>query len=231
LHRAKLGRCIDAQGRHPRHWGPRVGGARTQRPSAAPRRRVVRIALRDKPGYVSNMKWWDWLGTLPQGQATFLGSFVGLFALLVAALVNAHLNRRRDDRLRAEERRSVGTALRAELAGFKDTLVENSETLSHAQEDHGAFFLLPELARSIRIWPHMIPKLGIFDQETIGRVTDAYLVMEQYGERLLLLGGRLVDPTGAAVGRRATTETAKPEPVGDADSLPCRQGSRERCRR
>jgi hypothetical protein len=45
------------------------------------------------------MKWWDWLGTLPQGQATFLGSFVGLFALLVAALVNAHLNRRRDDRL------------------------------------------------------------------------------------------------------------------------------------
>jgi hypothetical protein len=168
--------------------------------------RVVRIALRDKPGYVSNMKWWDWLGTLPQGQATFLGSFVGLFALLVAALVNAHLNRRRDDRLRAEERRSVGTALRAELAGFKDTLVENSETLSHAQEDHGAFFLLPELARSIRIWPHMIPKLGLFDQETIGRVTDAYLAMEQYGERLLLLGGRLVDPTGAAVGRRATTD-------------------------
>jgi hypothetical protein len=88
---------------------------------------------------------------------------------------NAHLNRRRDDRLRAEERRSVGTALRAELAGFKDTLVENSERLSHAQEDHGAFFLLPELARSIRIWPHMIPKLGLFDHETIGRVTDAYL--------------------------------------------------------
>jgi hypothetical protein len=52
------------------------------------------------------MKWWDWLGTLPQGQATFLGSFVGLFG--VTALVNAHLNRRRDDRLRAEERRSVG---------------------------------------------------------------------------------------------------------------------------
>jgi hypothetical protein len=91
-------------------------------------------------GYISNMKWWDWLGTLPQGQATFLGSFVGLAALLVAALVNAHLNRRRDDRVRAEERRSVGTALRADLAGFKDTLVENSETLSHAQEDHEAFF-------------------------------------------------------------------------------------------
>jgi hypothetical protein len=49
----------------------------------------------------------------------------------------------------------------------------------------------------------MIPKL---DQETIGRVTYAYLAMEQYGERLLLLGGRLVDPTGAAVGRRATTD-------------------------
>jgi hypothetical protein len=111
-----------------------------------------RVAPRDKPGYISNMKWWDWLGTLSQGQATFLGSlvgaFVGLLALLLGALFNAHLNRKRDDRLRAEERRSVGAALRAELAAFKDTLVENSETLSRAQENPGAF-LVPDLARSI----------------------------------------------------------------------------------
>jgi len=162
------------------------------------------------------MKWWDWLGTLSQGQATFLGSlvgaFVGLLALLLGALFNAHLNRKRDDRLRAEERRSVATALRAELAGFKDSLVENSERLSHAQEHPGAF-LVPDLARAIRIWPHMIPKLGLCDQVTIGSVTDAYLAVQNHGERLLLLGGRLVDPERPAlVGwqrqleRRATTD-------------------------
>src|SRR5262249_60880753 len=115
-------------------------------------------------GYISNITtWWDWLGTLSQGQATFLGSlvgaFVGLLALLLGALFNAHLNRKRDDRLRAEERRSAAVALRAELAGCRHSLVENSERLSHAQEHPGAF-LVPDLARAIRIWPHMIPKLG-----------------------------------------------------------------------
>jgi hypothetical protein len=132
--------------------------------------------------------------------------------LLLGALFNARLNRKRDDQLRAEERRSVATAVRAELAGFKDGLLENSEKLSQVPEHPGAF-LLPDLVRSIRIWPHMIPKLGLFDQATVQRVTDAYLAVEQYGERLLLLGGHLVDPERAAVGsvtrqmeRRATTD-------------------------
>jgi hypothetical protein len=61
------------------------------------------VAPRDEPGYISNMKWWDWLGTLSQGQAAFLGSLVGalvgLFALLLGALFNARQNRKRDDRL------------------------------------------------------------------------------------------------------------------------------------
>jgi hypothetical protein len=149
------------------------------------------------------MKWWDWLGTLSQGQAAFLGSLVGalvgLLALLLGALFNARQNRKRDDRLRAEERRSVATALRAELAGIKNTLIENSEKLSHAQEHPGGF-LVPDLGRSIRIWPHMIPKLGLFEQAAIESVTDAYLAVEQHGERLILLGGRLVDPERAAPG-------------------------------
>jgi hypothetical protein len=47
---------------------------------------------------------------------------------------------------------------------------------------------MPDLARSIQIWPHMIPKLGLFDQATIERVTTAYLAVEQHSEGLLLLG-------------------------------------------
>jgi hypothetical protein len=60
---------------------------------------------------------WDWLSHLSQGQASFLGSLtgaaIGLIALLLGALFNAHLNRRRDDRLRREDQRAVATALRA----------------------------------------------------------------------------------------------------------------------
>jgi hypothetical protein len=72
---------------------------------------------------------------------------------------------------------------------------------------------MPDLARSIQIWPHMIPKLGLFDQATIERVTTAYLAVEQHSEGLLLLGIRLVDPERAVVGdlqrrleRRAITD-------------------------
>src|SRR4029453_9643961 len=113
------------------------------------------------------MRWWDWLGTLSQGQAQFLGSvvgaLVGLLALLLGALFNARLNRKRDDRLRAEERRSVATALRAELAGCRDALLRNSEQLKEAHDTRP--FLMVDLAHSVQIWPHMIPKLGMFVEE------------------------------------------------------------------
>jgi len=151
------------------------------------------ILAAGEPGYISNMTtWWDWLGTLSQGQATFLGSlvgaFVGLLALLLGALFNAHLNRKRDDRLRAEERRSAAVALRAELAGCRHSLLKNSE-----EAGKGGFssFTMPDFAHSLRIMPQMIPKLGLFDQETIERVAEAYRVMERHGEGLFLLGGRL----------------------------------------
>jgi hypothetical protein len=134
------------------------------------------------------MKWWDWLGTLSQGQATFLGWFAGLLALLVGALFNAHLNRKRDDRLRAEERRSAAIALRAELAGYRHILLRNSE---EARKGGFSSFTVPDFAHSIRIMPQMIPKLGLFDQETVERVAEAHRVIERHGEGLFLLGGRL----------------------------------------
>jgi hypothetical protein len=76
---------------------------------------------------------WDWLSHLSQGQASFLGSLtgaaIGLIALLLGALFNAHLNRRRDDRLRREDQRAVATALRAELEGLSRIFNDNAEDL------------------------------------------------------------------------------------------------------
>jgi hypothetical protein len=61
---------------------------------------------------------WQWLHDTSPGQATFLGSVFGFLALLCGAWVNAGFNRRRDDRLRSEDRSAVAVALRAELAGW-----------------------------------------------------------------------------------------------------------------
>jgi hypothetical protein len=148
---------------------------------------------------------WQWLHDTSPGQATFLGSVFGFFALLGGALFNAWLNRRRDNWLRREEQRAVATALRAELAGCRKILLYNAETLKKPgylnPDDH---LTTPDVVHAVRIMPHMIPKLGLLDQETIEKVTNAYLALEEHGERLLMLGGRLVDPErGSPAARKA----------------------------
>jgi hypothetical protein len=83
-------------------------------------------------------------------------------------------------------------ALKAELRMLKDGLLTAAESLKDPQGG----FLAPDLALSVRIMPHMLPKLGLLDTATIQSVIDAYLVLDQYRVRLLLLGGRLAPNFG-----------------------------------
>jgi hypothetical protein len=127
--------------------------------------------------------WWQWLRDLSPGQATFLGWPIGFATLVGGALLNAHFNRRRDDRLRREEQRSVAIALRAELAGIHRTADAITETtFKPGQRVHVA-----DLGHSIQIMPHMIPKLGLLDQETIESVINVYILLKEYRECLLFL--------------------------------------------
>jgi hypothetical protein len=136
------------------------------------------------------LSFWQWLHDTSPGQATFLGSVFGFFALLGGALFNAWLNRRRDNWLRREEQRAVATALRAELAGCRSALLTNMQELKKG----GPLAVTPDLAHSVRIMPHMIPKLGLLDEETIGKVANAYLAIDEHGDMMLLFGGRPFDP-------------------------------------
>jgi hypothetical protein len=76
---------------------------------------------------------WVWLEGLSGGAANFVGSMtgslVGLLAILAGACVNAHLNRRRDDKLRDDERRSIVAALKAELDGLNEIVLSNASSL------------------------------------------------------------------------------------------------------
>ena len=143
------------------------------------------------------LSFWQWLQTASQGQASFvgtlMGSFFGLVALLLGALFNAWLNRRRDDRLRREDQRTVAAALRAELEGLHRSLKENAETLSqedYVKADQDQQINVPDLAQSIRIMPKVVSKLGLLGGKTIGAVITAYGVVEAYSAKVLLLGGR-----------------------------------------
>lgn len=136
---------------------------------------------------------WTWIGTLPQGSATFLGtlmgSSLGLIAILIGAFVNAALNRRRDDRLRDHERLALASALYAELVGSQRALRESGESLVSRPVEAGEGFLVP--APAIKLFPEMIPKMGLFDAETIRKVMEAYVLLEQYVGDLVLAGGQL----------------------------------------
>jgi len=140
---------------------------------------------------------WQWLQTASQGQASFLGtlagSSIGLVALLLGALFNAHLNRKRDDRLRREEQRAVATALRTELAGCRRALLTNIQELEKEDSTPGGLVEMPVLAHLVWIMPRMIKKLGLLDEETIDKVANAYLAIEEHSDRILLFAG-LIDP-------------------------------------
>jgi hypothetical protein len=55
--------------------------------------------------------------------------------------------------------------------------------------------LVPDIAQSIRIMPKVTDKLGLLDVETIVAVIDAYIVIEQFCERLIINGGVLFKGT------------------------------------
>jgi hypothetical protein len=135
---------------------------------------------------------WDWLAKLPPGSASFVGtlagSMFGLIALLLGALFNAHLNRRRDDRLRAEDRVALACTLYAELVLIHRTLVENAQHLTDKPPDPDGGFTVPQ--PSIKFFPEMLSKMGLLHPDTIGKVMAAYILTEQYLQQLILLGGR-----------------------------------------
>lgn len=89
--------------------------------------------------------------------------------------------------MREGETRATAAAQRAELNGLVTALEHNADSLSTA--DSG--FLVPDLAQSIHVFPQMLPKIGQLDATTIQELIDAYIVIEQYAETLVLLGGQL----------------------------------------
>jgi hypothetical protein len=139
---------------------------------------------------------WNSLATLPQGSASFIGtlagSTLGLIALLLGALFNAHLNRKRDDRLREQDRQSVAAALHAELSSIEHALLENAKRLTEKPPEEGSGFLVPDVLHSSVLFKDMLPKIGLLDSATTRKVIDSYILLSQYFEGLILVGGVFV---------------------------------------
>jgi hypothetical protein len=131
---------------------------------------------------------WAWLQGLSGGAAAFVGaatgSAIGLIALVIGALFNAHLNRKRDDRLRSDDARSVASALFAELGSIREALLHNVKNL----EDTTSGYAGPDIAHMVHIFPEVVSKLGVLDGTTIRNVVEAYAVIEQHMQMCMMLG-------------------------------------------
>jgi hypothetical protein len=143
---------------------------------------------------------WDWLAALPPSGASFVGtvtgSCLGLIALLLGALFNARQNRKRDDALRKVDRIVLAKSIYAELRGVHRTLVENAQKLITDPPAVGEGFSVPDLQHSVQVFSHMLPKIGLLPMDVIQKVMDAYVLVQQYLDGIIYLGGTKQDMTG-----------------------------------
>jgi hypothetical protein len=141
-----------------------------------------------------------WLAEQPPSVATFLGtltgSLFGLLAILAGALFNAHLNRNRDDRLRNEEARALRTALVGELTGIRDAFkVMSQRAVNNEPAIAGDGILVPDFAAGERVMPLLLPRFGLLSSDQVRQVIDAYVTIDQFHDKLMLLAhGELRPP-------------------------------------
>lgn len=142
---------------------------------------------------------WAWIeglkGGAPQFLGSLMGSLFGLMSIVAGAVFNAHLNRRRDDRLRREEARSVIAAIRAELSSIENGFSKKAKLL---ETDKQSDFFVRDISQAVRLVPELRKQLGLLGEEVVGTVMNAVLLIDEYAERLLFLKGQVTDklPSG-----------------------------------
>jgi hypothetical protein len=136
----------------------------------------------------------EWIKSLSPVEAAFMGSVIGssvtFLVGILAAFLNASLNRRRDDRLRRNEMKTIVAGLRAELEVLRTTLLHHLEQLEDLSQKGTIInnFMVPDPASAVRIFPELTGKLGLLNEATISVVMRAFISIEEYVNRLILGG-------------------------------------------
>lgn len=126
---------------------------------------------------------WNWISH--QGSATAFGAVVtfvfGLTAVLIGALFNAHLNRRRDDRLRNEELKSVAAALYGEILLLREEIARMSKIVAKTYFQEGLYprprlkfdqnLLERNTLEDPILYPALASKLGVLPADLVLAVT------------------------------------------------------------
>lgn len=83
----------------------------------------------------------------------------------------------------------VAVALHTELSSIEHTLLENANRLTEKPPEEGSGFLVPDVMHSSLVFKDMLSKVGLLDPATTRKVIDSYILLGQYFEGLILVGG------------------------------------------
>ena len=83
----------------------------------------------------------------------------------------------------------VAVALHTELSSIEHTLLENAKRLTEKPPEEGSGFLVPDVMHSSLVFKDMLSKVGLLDPATTRKVMNSYILLGQYFEGLILVGG------------------------------------------
>ena len=83
----------------------------------------------------------------------------------------------------------VAVALHTELSSIEHTLLENANRLTEKPPEEGSGFLVPDVMHSSLVLKDMLSKVGLLDPATTRKVINSYILLGQYFEGLILVGG------------------------------------------
>ncbi|TAX91559.1 hypothetical protein ELH97_06305 [Rhizobium leguminosarum] len=132
----------------------------------------------------------NWLATTIG--STLFGAVVtftfGLIALVIGALINACLNRRRDDRLRAEEAKAVSAALYGEILLMRRSVAKAAQVVANTFFGYGRKGVFDEhileliALKDPQLYPALASKLGFLPPDTVLAITKFHADYEAVRE-------------------------------------------------
>lgn len=130
----------------------------------------------------------DW-GLELKGWQTGIGALLGFGAIIAGALYNAHLNRKRDARLRSDEMIAVASALYGEIAILRKSLARMANAVAHRYVEHGvgnikgeAFdrhFIEGITLPPLRLYPALAAKVGMLPSHIALEIVRFYARFEE----------------------------------------------------
>lgn len=131
------------------------------------------------------MSFW---GVLQQWQQA-IGALIGFLALAAAALFNAHLNRRRDDRLKRDESALLALSLVAEVKAIVvqlQAIQRFNEKVAIKTPIDAARKLKTITLPAETVYPHLVMKIGLLPADTAVSVTHFYGMLAALKHSLII---------------------------------------------